>query len=439
MSDTPWREATWWGEDRATLRRVLADQLHSELRRLRLGDPGGPPPWLWDDETLLDAEGAPDSLDLLSLSAALAEMLPDADVAFQGSRRFGDWCDGAAQGTARAPRHVTFRSSGSTGAPARTTHRLDDLEREAAALAVLLGARRRVLCAVPSHHAYGFIHSVLLPRRLARASVVEVVELRGQAASRLASLVRPGDLVLGHPAFWDAALRGTFEALPPDVVGVTSTAPCPDGTALGLHAAGLARLVQVYGSAETAGIGWRDDPAQPYALLPGWRRDGAGLRRESRAEEGPWKDGLGKDGPGAGGQEAGGRAVDAPDRLAWEGERFRVLGRRDGAVQVGGVNVSPEQVGARLARHPGVAEIAVRAMRPEEGARLKAFVVPAGPGGDPGVLRAELRRLASAELSAAERPGAYAFGKALPRNGLGKLSDWGGGECEDGGEGSGEG
>jgi long-chain acyl-CoA synthetase len=430
MTDAPWREAAsrgaaWWGEDGATLRRVLADQLHSELRRLRLGDPGGPPPWLWDDDTLLDAEGAPDSLDLLSLSAALAEMLPDAEVGFVGSWRLGDWCDGAAQARARPPRHVTFRSSGSTGAPARTTHRLDDLEREAAAFAALLGARRRVLCAVPSHHAYGFIHSVLLPRHLAPdhlgpdylapAGAVEVVELRGQAASRLASLVRPGDLVLGHPAFWEAALRGMFEALPPDVVGITSTAPCPDGTALGLRAAGLARLVQVYGSAETAGIGWRDDPAQPYALLPGWRRDGAGLWWKSQAGEG--------------------RAVDAPDRLAWEGEGFRVLGRRDGAVQVGGVNVSPEQVGARLARHPGVAEVAVRAMRPEEGARLKAFVVPAGPGGDPRVLRAALRRFAAAELSAAERPGAYAFGEALPRNGMGKLADWGGGECEGSGEG----
>ncbi len=357
-------------------------------------------------------------------------MLPDAEVGFVGSWRLGDWCDGAAQARARPPRHVTFRSSGSTGAPARTTHRLDDLEREAAAFAVLLGARRRVLCAVPSHHAYGFIHSVLLPRHLAPNHLapnhlapdhlapdgaVEVVELRGQAASRLASLVRPGDLVLGHPAFWEAALRGMFAALPPDVVGVTSTAPCPDGTALGLRAAGLARLVQVYGSAETAGIGWRDDPAQPYALLPGWRRDGAGLWWESQAGEG--------------------RAVDAPDRLAWEGERFRVLGRRDGAVQVGGVNVSPEQVGARLARHPGVAEVAVRAMRPEEGGRLKAFVVPAGPGGDPGALRAALRRFAAAELSAAERPGAYAFGEALPRNGMGKLADWGGEECEGGGEG----
>jgi len=391
----------WWGADGLTLRRVLSDQLYSELSRLRLGSPDGLPPWLWTDDMPLDGQDvAIDSLDLLSLSAAVAEMLPDADVRLPGSGQFGAWCDAIAQGLSRPPRHVTFRSSGSTGAPRRTTHRLDRLEQEAAALARLIGGRQRVLSAIPAHHAYGFIHSVLLPRHLATpAAPPEPVELRGQPASQLASLLRPGDLVLGHPAFWDAALRGITGTLPPGVVGVTSSAPCPADIALGLRAVGLDRLLQVYGSAETAGIGWRDEPADPYTLLSGWQRDGEALRRAAQQ-------------------------VAPPDRLAWEGDRFRVLGRHDGAVQVGGVNVSPEQVGAALARHPAVAGVAVRAMRPDEGARLKVFVVPAGPIGDPGALRAELRRFAAATLSPAERPGAYSFGDALPRNAMGKLADW---------------
>lgn len=399
-------EAVWWGADGRALRRVLSDQLHSELGRLRLGSPGGPPPWLWTDDTPLGSQDAPvDSLDLLSLSAAVAEILPDVGVPLPQGARFGDWCDSLA-GTSPGPRHVTFRSSGSTGAPRRTTHRLDRLESEAAALARLVGDRRRVLSAVPAHHAYGFIHSVLLPRHLpGLPDGSEVVELRGHAASQLAGLLRPGDLVLGHPMFWDAALRGLGGTLPPDVVGVTSSAPCPAETALGLRAAGLARLLQVYGSAETAGVGWRDDPADPYTLLPGWRRDGCGLCRE-------------------------GQAVPAPDRLAWEGERFHVAGRHDGAVQVGGVNVLPGQVAALLGRHPSVAAVTVRAMRADEGARLKAFVVPARPAEDQAALRAELRRFAAASLSPAECPGAYRFGPELPRNAMGKLADWMGAEAE---------
>ena len=394
-------DIAWWGADGQTLRRVLSDQLHSELGRLRLGSPGGLPPWLWTDDTPIGGGDAEiDSLDRLSLSAAVAEMLPDAGLDAPTSARFGAWCDAVALCPVRPPRSVTFRSSGSTGTPRRTTHCLDQLEREAAALAWLVGPRQRVLSAIPAHHAYGFIHSVLLPRHLlASPSTPNVVELRGFAVSQVAPLLRSGDLVLGHPMFWSAVLQGTAGPVPADVVGITSSAPCPAETASGLRTIGLARLLQVYGSAETAGIGWRDDPADAYTLLPGWTCESSGLHRD-------------------------GQPVPAPDRLAWEGARFRVLGRHDGAVQVGGVNVSPEQVSAILARHPAVAAIAVRAMRPDEGVRLKAFVVPAERVIDPAALQAELRRFAAAGLSPAERPGAYTFGAELPRSALGKLTDW---------------
>jgi long-chain acyl-CoA synthetase len=56
--------------------------------------------------------------------------------------------------------------------------------------------------------------------------------------------------------------------------------------------------------------------------------------------------------------------------------KVRSAGRAEGAVQVGGVNVFPDVVGRVLTAHSGVAQAAVRLMRPEEGTRLKAFVVP---------------------------------------------------------------
>lgn len=392
----------WWGTDRRTLSRVLADQLHAELQRLRLGSAGGPPPWSWTDATRLDELGpaAIDSLDLLSLSAATAELLPDGGLGpeLMQARCFGAWCDAVSGSVRHPPRHVTFRSSGSTGKPKRTTHTLANLEAEAEVLASLIGnGRRRVLSAVPSHHAYGFIHSALLPRHLGG---LPVVDLRGCAPADLATLLRPGDLVLGHPAFWDAALRGLAGTLPVNAVGVTSSAPCPAETAVGLRRAGLARLLQVYGASETGGIGWRDDPAEPYALLPGWRRDGGGLVREEQP-------------------------VEVPDLLNWEkGDRFRLIGRRDGAVQVGGFNVIPGRVGRALMQHPAVADVAVRLMRPDEGCRLKAFVVPASIAPARDELRAELHRFATATLAPTERPGTYSFGPALPRTELGKLADW---------------
>ena len=111
--------------------------------------------------------------------------------------------------------------------------------------------------------------------------------------------------------------------------------------------------------------------------------------------------------------------------MSWEqDDRFRLVGRRDGAVQVGGVNVIPGQVSVALMRHPAVAEIAVRPMRPDEGSRLKAFVVPAANAPAHDELRAELHRFAISTLASAERPGAYRFGPALPCTEEGKLADW---------------
>jgi acyl-coenzyme A synthetase/AMP-(fatty) acid ligase len=62
-------------------------------------------------------------------------------------------------------------------------------------------------------------------------------------------------------------------------------------------------------------------------------------------------------------------------------------------------------------------------MTPEEGSRLKSFVVPA-PGTDPAALRADLWRWSESRLTAPERPKAFKIGDELPRNVMGKLSDW---------------
>jgi acyl-coenzyme A synthetase/AMP-(fatty) acid ligase len=70
-------------------------------------------------------------------------------------------------------------------------------------------------------------------------------------------------------------------------------------------------------------------------------------------------------------------------------------------------------------------------MRPDEGARLKAFVVPALADADAGAgaaaleaLRAELLDWCAGRLSTPERPAAISFGERLPRQGSGKPADW---------------
>ncbi|MBC7941380.1 MAG: 4-coumarate--CoA ligase, partial [Chitinophagaceae bacterium] len=76
-----------------------------------------------------------------------------------------------------------------------------------------------------------------------------------------------------------------------------------------------------------------------------------------------------------------------------------------------------------LLDHPQVSDAVVRLMTPEEGSRLKAFVVPA-PDTDPTSLQADLWRWTESRLTAPERPKAFTVGEELPRSVMGKLSDW---------------
>jgi len=395
----------WWQAESA-LRRVVVDLVAAELALARPGRSLPALPWPAGIDLVHDL-GA-DSLDLMGAATSLGDLLQFGQAGMEdtllGRPLLAGWIDAARASLARFDGQLVFRTSGSSGMPKRCAHRLDSLWREAGELARLLPGRRRVLSAVPAHHIYGFLFTVLLPQADRAAAPLPVLDVRGNSPAALASLVQPGDLVVAHPDWWrQVAALGL--AFPPDVVGVTSTAPCPDEVALALAGGGL-RLVQVYGSSETAGVGWREAAGEAYRLFPyWWTVDGVSIAR-----------------PGEGG------AVESyalQDRLEWiDAERFMPAGRIDQAVQVGGTNVFPAYVAEVLALHPAVAECQVRPMRPDEGVRLKAFVVPREPDTDAAALRTTLSGWIAERLTPAERPAAFSFGTALPRQRSGKPADW---------------
>jgi len=92
-----------------------------------------------------------------------------------------------------------------------------------------------------------------------------------------------------------------------------------------------------------------------------------------------------------------------------------IRGRRTELIITGGHNVYPAEVEAVLARHPGVAEVAVVGVPSEEwGETVVAFVV-----GDPDL--ALLDALAAAELAPFKCPREVRLVDSLPRNALGKV------------------
>ena len=401
------KPAAWWEHD-PTLLRVVTDLLAAELALARPGRPPLPAPWARTLDFARDL-GA-DSLELLGMATALAEALhlhgSGLDERLLARPVLDDWVAAARAGLRAGAREVTFRTSGSAGTPKRCTHTLATLWQETQALAGLLPGRTRILSAVPAHHIYGFLFTVLLPRACA---IGDVVDLRAAGPAAALAMARPGDLIVAHPGWWEALAR-LRPAFAPDVAGVSSTAPCPDALADDLAAAGL-RLLQVYGSSETAGVGWREAAGAPFTLLAYWSGESTGGELVRRLPDG----------------------CDAcyplQDKLEWaDARRFRPAGRIDQAVQVGGTNVFPGYVADVLRMHPAVADAAVRLMRQDEGRRLKAFIVPRpGHGGDESAdaaLREALANWAGERLAAAERPAAWTFGERLPRQASGKPGDW---------------
>ncbi|WP_395704257.1 4-coumarate--CoA ligase [Aquabacterium sp.] len=389
------------------MERFIADLIADEVGRLRPGGaPLPPPPWA-PDMPLHEQGLGLDSLERLSVASALSETLHLHESGIEdlllARQLFGEWVDVAAEGLGAFDARLTFRTSGSTGQAKPCSHALATLQQEVDHLASLTSGTLRVLAAVPAHHIYGFLFTVLLPARLGCEVLLDV---RRHTPQALAQMLRPGDLLISHPAHWALVARHAGR-LPSGVQGVTSTAPCPDELAEALQAIGLTRLTQVYGSSETAGIGTREAAEAPYRLMPFWSRDPEDNARLLRANP----DGTISSHP-------------IGDRLEWlSAQAFRVCGRLDEAVQVGGTNVFPSQVRQVLLSHPQVADAAVRLMAPEEGSRLKAFIVPK-PGADHDGLRAELWRWTESRLSAPARPKAYTMGEQLPRGAMGKAADW---------------
>lgn len=400
--------ATGWWRDESIMHRFVHHLLAAEMAALR--PTSACTPGSWDASLHLTRDLGVDSLELVALASALAETIHLHESGIEDRLlvrpTVGEWATIAQDGLEAFSSTMTFRTSGSTGNPKPCVHTLAALWQEVIELAPRFTGRTRVVSAVRSHHIYGFLFTVLLPRALG-LSPSAYIDVRGRIPSSVLAELRAGDLVIGYPDFWQV-LATPASGLPHGIVGVTSTAPCPAEVARDLSAAGLDSLVQLYGSTETAGVGVRSDPDESYSLLSFWERgpgdDGALVRVFADGHR---------------------QSILLQDSLDWTGDRqFRPTGRLDHALQVAGINVFPANVRRVLMEHPDVHDAVVRRMTTSELGRLKAFIVPrAGRPGDM-ALHTELEAWVSTRLSAPERPRAFSFGESLPRDASGKPADW---------------
>lgn len=300
---------------------------------------------------------------------------------------------------------MTYSSSGSTGTPKRTAHSWEMLAQELFALDIWIPDFSQLFALTPVHHSYGFMLSVLIPAYRNRPFKV---------LPPLSPLVREKleaeTLVVAFPDFWRNMPHEGYTP-PANITCISATAPWPAAGQQALSNSGYASLVEMYGSSENGVIGCRTKPDAYYELLPFFSR-GASLSGSAGYA-------LRRDFPGEGIAE-----VPAQDHLDWQDEaHFLPLKRLDSAVQVSGINVYPARIADKISMHPGVKDCKARLMRPEEGWRMKAFVVPAD-GWSEADLRPALRAYCQQHFSAPERPGSFAFGDELPKTIFGKDADW---------------
>lgn len=378
---------------RVAMHRIACAVVAAEVRRLRGHDMHAPHDW--PEAMRIGEEGLGlDSLEQLGALGALAEVfgLDDAVLGQAPPQTVESWIDWIMHRHASGDGRIMVRTSGSTGSPVTCAHVWAHLIEEAQALAQWVPGRRRVVALVPAHHLYGIIWTALLPAVLDIPVVIRAIGTSLDLAA--------GDLVVAVPDQWQAILS-LSRGIPPDIVGVSSAGPLQEALATNLLASGLTRLLDIYGSSETGGIAIRELPARTYELLPRWHLV---------PQDDDWQ--LGDD---------AGACYSFPDHIERSSDRsIRPVGRRDGAVQVGGHNVWPAHVARVLRQIDGVAEVAVRL---HGNGRLKAFIVPdAHAAADELVVAIE--RVAANRLSVPERPRSLRFGSALPRNMMGKLEDW---------------
>ncbi len=318
-----------------------------------------------------------------------------------------------------APRaaRIDLFTSGSSGEPKRIEKSLAQLETEVAALESCWGraiGRATMVATVPHHHIYGMLFRLAWP--LAAGRPFDAA-LCADPALLLERLARAGDAaVVSSPAHL-ARLPEliALESLRPATRAIFSSGgPLPLAAALEFARRFGAPPIEVYGSTETGGIGWRAQSAgedgAAWTPFPGMAVaiDAAGALklRSPYLPDDAWL-------------TMSDAAALLPDG------RFLLKGRLDRVAKIEGKRVSLPELEQGLRQHPWVLDAAVVALAGRR-EKLGAIVVLREPARlrEQGRHRliAALREYLLARFDRVIVPRHWRFPERLPADERGKLS-----------------
>lgn len=313
---------------------------------------------------------------------------------------------------------IDLYTSGTTGTPKRVRKHPHQLFAEVEVLEQLWGGQIEALpivATVPHHHIYGLLFRLLWPVHAGRPFDVLPCSGPDELLQRLKVFGRVA--IVSSPAQLNRwpELMNLRMLVPQAAVIFSSGGPLP-ATAAEAYGRALGRApIEVYGSSETGGVGWRvqtDAEALAWTPLPRVEvRIGADHTLEVRS-------------PFVGADDWFAMADGA--ELLCDG-RFRLRGRLDRVVKLEEKRLSLPELEQRLSAHPWVAEAGAVLLHGERRV-LGAVVVLTAEGRER--LRDEGKRQTSGELRAflaqyyerALLPRRWRFPDAMPHNERGKIS-----------------
>jgi 4-coumarate--CoA ligase (photoactive yellow protein activation family) len=282
-----------------------------------------------------------DSLDALDLAAEFHfrfDMLSgNTESYLLQYKNAEDWFEQIYLAANDPKKRFGFFTSGTTGEPRQIYHQKSKLIEERDFWLDFTKAKG-LICLVPVRHIYGFIWGLLLGSQLKKTTYLNTADWH-----KVLSYATNTDLIIGHPTAW--------QQIPPPFphkFAISSTAAMPQALQKRLSGQGI-KGFNVYGSTETAAIGWQNWETDYFELLPYWQPKEALLWREEEVYE-------------------------IPDHVIWKQDRqFEIRGRKDALIEIAGENVSLNYVRTRLKLIPGVADVWVKPYKGPWGIRLYSY------------------------------------------------------------------
>lgn len=318
----------------------------------------------------------------------------------------------AAESLAQA-QTIAFFTSGSSGDPQCIEKQARQLFNEVATLESCFGqmlGNALVVSSVSHQHIYGFLFRLLWPlvcgRPFASDSLRYAEALSSYSASQLVWVSSPTHLTRLPPNLTEPRLSAVF----------SSGAPLPRDASEAAAAMSGAEVIEVFGSTETGGIGWRcqHKGEQHWRIFPGLSvqvdEQETLLLRSPHLQGDQW--------------------YRCADRVRIESEGLLLLGRADRIVKVEGKRVSLEQLEATLLAFEQLKDVRIESVRRQGRVAVRdelmviAVLSAAGASAladDRNALIAMLKNSLAGLIERPLLPRRWRFVEQLPRNSQGKL------------------